>query len=75
MFEHFHLLFIFTFQINAFIYIAPLTLRFYKEPALLVYSFAAIMTVFKSYPSAGDVGFYLALLPMWKHLGPCEWVL
>lgn len=72
MFEHFHLLFICTFQINAFIYFIPLTLRFEKEPALLIYTFCAIVTIFKSYPSAADLGLYMALIPMWKHLAPCN---
>jgi phosphatidylinositol glycan class U len=70
MFDHFHLLFICTFQINAFIYVIPLTIRFFNEPSMLIYSFCSLMTIFKSYPSIGDVGFYLALLPMWKHLFP-----
>ncbi|XP_021961854.1 phosphatidylinositol glycan anchor biosynthesis class U protein [Folsomia candida] len=70
MFGHFHLLFICTFQINAFIYMIPLTIRFFNEPSILIYSFCALMSIFKSYPCIGDVGFYLALLPMWKHLFP-----
>jgi len=70
MFEHFHLLFICTFQINAFIYVIPLTIRFFDEPSLLIYTFHVLLAIFKSYPSIGDVGFYLALLPMWKHLFP-----
>jgi phosphatidylinositol glycan class U len=70
MFEHFYLLFICTFQINAFIYVLPLTTRFYDEPPLLIYSLCSLMTVFKSYPCVGDVGFYLSFLPMWKHIFP-----
>lgn len=74
MFGHFHLLFICTFQINAFIYMIPLTIRFFNEPSILIYSFCALMSIFKSYPCIGDVGFYLALLPMWKHLFPCKFI-
>lgn len=69
MFENFRLLFIYAFQINAaLLYLVPLTLRLHGEPMLLATSLTALMAVFKSYPSLGDVGFYLALLPMWKHL-------
>lgn len=69
MFENFRLLFIYAFQINAaLLYLVPLTLRLHGEPMLLAASLTALMAVFKSYPSLGDVGFYLALLPMWKHL-------
>lgn len=69
MFENFRLLFICVFQINAtLLYLVPLTFRLHDEPMLLAASLTALMAVFKSYPSLGDVGFYLALLPMWKHL-------
>ncbi|XP_049832992.1 phosphatidylinositol glycan anchor biosynthesis class U protein isoform X1 [Schistocerca gregaria] len=69
MFEHFRPLFIAAFQINATVlYMLPLTLRLREEPMLLATSFCALISVFKSYPCLGDVGFYLALLPMWKHL-------
>lgn len=69
MFEHFRLLFIFSFQLNAtLLYLAPLSLRFHKNPMLLATSLTALIAVFKSYPCLGDVGFYLSLLPMWKHL-------
>ncbi|XP_011561007.2 phosphatidylinositol glycan anchor biosynthesis class U protein [Plutella xylostella] len=69
MFEHFRLLFICAFQINALaLYIIPLTLRFKKEPVLLATVLIALSTIFRSYPCVGDVGFYLALLPLWKHL-------
>lgn len=69
MFEHFRGLFICAFQINAVaLYVAPLTLRFHEEPMLLAVSLTALTAVFKSYPCLGDVGFYLGLLPMWRHL-------
>lgn len=69
MFEHFRPLFICAFQINAtFLYLVPLSLRLREEPLLLATSLMALTAIFKSYPSLGDVGFYLSLLPMWKHL-------
>lgn len=72
MFEHFRLLFVCAFQINALaLYIVPLTLRFKKEPVLLATVLIALSAIFKSYPCVGDVGFYLALLPLWKHLFMC----
>jgi len=69
MFEHFRSLFIFSFQLNAIIlYLPPLSLRFHSNPMLLAMSLMAIMSIFKSYPSLGDVGFYTSFLPLWKHL-------
>ncbi|XP_043499069.1 phosphatidylinositol glycan anchor biosynthesis class U protein [Polistes fuscatus] len=69
MFEHFRSLFIASFQINvSLLYIVPLALRLRHEPVLLAFSYLAIMTIFKSYPCVGDVGFYVSLLPFWMHL-------
>ncbi|KYN40404.1 Phosphatidylinositol glycan anchor biosynthesis class U protein [Trachymyrmex septentrionalis] len=69
MFEHFRWLFIASFQINvSLLYIVPLALRLRRDPMLLAFSYLAIAAIFKSYPCIGDVGFYISLLPMWKHL-------
>lgn len=69
MFEHFRWLFIASFQINiSLLYIIPLALRLRRDPMLLAFSYLAIAAIFKSYPCIGDVGFYISLLPLWKHL-------
>ncbi|XP_060832375.1 phosphatidylinositol glycan anchor biosynthesis class U protein [Bombus pascuorum] len=69
VFEHFRWLFIASFQINAsLLYIIPLALRLRHDPMLLAFSYLAITAIFKSYPCIGDVGFYISLLPLWKHL-------
>ncbi|XP_065204794.1 phosphatidylinositol glycan anchor biosynthesis class U protein [Planococcus citri] len=69
MFEHFRPLFLCSFQINATIlYLSALSIRLRNEPVLLAATLTALIAIFKSYPSIGDVGFYIALLPMWKHL-------
>ncbi|XP_042856393.1 phosphatidylinositol glycan anchor biosynthesis class U protein-like [Penaeus japonicus] len=70
MFEHFRLFFLATFQINAFVYVLPLAIRLRKDPVLLATALLAFTAVFRSYPALGDVGIYLSLLPMWKHLYP-----
>ena len=31
-----------------------------------------LMAIFKSYPTYADTALYLSLLPMWKHVLPCE---
>lgn len=69
VFEHFRWLFIASFQINvSLLYIVPLALRLRHDPMLLAFSYLAITAIFKSYPCIGDVGFYISLLPLWKHL-------
>ena len=71
MFEHFRLLYLWAFQMNALVlYLIPLSLRTRHDPILLAASLTSITAMFKSYPSLGDVGFYLALLPMWAHIFP-----
>ncbi|KAH8305417.1 hypothetical protein KR018_002822 [Drosophila ironensis] len=67
MFEHFRTMFLITFQLNATVlYVLPLSIKLRKEPMLLATILVALMAVFRAYPSLGDVGFYLALLPLWK---------
>ncbi|KAK9309808.1 hypothetical protein QLX08_000627 [Tetragonisca angustula] len=69
VFEHFRWLFIASFQINvSLLYIVPLALRLRHDPMLLAFSYLAVTAIFKSYPCIGDVGFYMSLLPLWKHL-------
>lgn len=69
MFEHFRPLFLWSFQINATVlYLIPLSIRFKEDPMLLSFSLITLIAIFKSYPSVGDIGFYLSLIPMWKHL-------
>nr|ACO12268.1 Phosphatidylinositol glycan anchor biosynthesis class U protein [Lepeophtheirus salmonis] len=70
MFEHFRLFFICTFQVNVFIYLIPLSIKLRKEPYLLSLTLLSLISIFKSYPSYGDVGFYLSLLSASLHLVP-----
>lgn len=72
MFEHFRALFVCAFQLNASVlYVIPLSIRLRRDPLLLATSLLALTAVFKSYPSIGDVGFYLSLLPIHRHLFYC----
>jgi len=70
MFEHFRLFFVWTFQLNCFVYVLPLTVRLREKPFLLAWSLIALTSIFKSYPCYGDVGLYLAVLPVLRHLFP-----
>lgn len=70
VFEHFRVFFLWIFQLNAFVYIVPLGIRLRREPLLLLFLVIALTTVFKSYPSVGDVALYTSLLPIWKHVFP-----
>eukprot|EP00731_Ephydatia_muelleri_P026541 Em0018g641a len=66
-FEHFRVFFLCVFQINAFIYVLPLSVRFSDQPLFLTYILLSLMALFKSYPCVGDLTLPLALLPLWSH--------
>ncbi|XP_057660776.1 phosphatidylinositol glycan anchor biosynthesis class U protein [Diorhabda carinulata] len=69
MFEHFRELFIYAFQINTTIlYLVPISIKFRNQPFLLIIAINFIITIFKSYPSVGDVGFVLSIMPAFPHI-------
>lgn len=41
----------------------------------LIFMQLAVISIFKSYPTVGDVALYMAFLPLWSHLHRCECVL
>ncbi|OWF55148.1 Phosphatidylinositol glycan anchor biosynthesis class U protein [Mizuhopecten yessoensis] len=68
MFEHFRTFFICVFQINVVIYTFPLSIKLREHPVFLLYLLIFLIGIFKSYPSFADVGLFLCLLPLWKHV-------
>ncbi|KAL2090632.1 hypothetical protein ACEWY4_012895 [Coilia grayii] len=68
MFEHFRLFFICVFQINVFFYSIPLSIKLKDHPVFLMFMQIAIISIFKSYPTVGDIALYMAFLPVWNHL-------
>lgn len=74
MFDHFRVFFLYTFQMNALVlYLIPLSLKFRKEPLFLATLLISLSAIFRSYPCVGDVAFYMALLPIWKHVSKCNY--
>uniref|UniRef100_A0A8B9I9G1 Phosphatidylinositol glycan anchor biosynthesis class U n=1 Tax=Anser brachyrhynchus TaxID=132585 RepID=A0A8B9I9G1_9AVES len=68
MFEHFSLFFVCVFQINVFFYTIPLAVKLKEHPVFFMFVQLAIISIFKSYPTVGDVALYMAFLPVWSHL-------
>uniref|UniRef100_A0A3B4U321 Phosphatidylinositol glycan anchor biosynthesis, class U n=1 Tax=Seriola dumerili TaxID=41447 RepID=A0A3B4U321_SERDU len=68
MFEHFRLFFLCVFQINVFFYTIPLSIKLKEHPVFLIFMQLAVISIFKSYPTVGDIALYLAFLPVWSHL-------
>lgn len=70
MFDHFRNFFLWVFQLNAFIYCIPLTIKLRKNPTLLACMMSSVMAVMKSYPALGDSTLSFALLALWAHVFP-----
>ena len=70
MFDHFLLFFTIVFQFNVFIYAVPLTIRLRDDPVVNIFLQIGFLAVLKSYPSVGDTGFYISMLPMFAYLFP-----
>ncbi|KAL0595159.1 Phosphatidylinositol glycan anchor biosynthesis class U protein, partial [Plecturocebus cupreus] len=68
MFEHFSLFFVCVFQINVFFYTIPLAIKLKEHPIFFMFIQIAIIAIFKSYPTVGDVALYMAFFPVWNHL-------
>ena len=47
VFDHFRTFFVFVFQMHAFIYVAPMTIRLREHPLFLAYSLLALSAVFR----------------------------
>lgn len=43
-----------------------------EHPVFLIFMQLAVISIFKSYPTVGDIALYLAFLPVWSHLHRCE---
>ncbi|KAL9974384.1 hypothetical protein ACROYT_G011408 [Oculina patagonica] len=70
MFEHFRIFFLWVFQLNAFFYCIPLTIKLRNNPTFLACMLCSVMAIMKSYPALGDTALPLALLALWMHIFP-----
>ncbi|XP_061903595.1 phosphatidylinositol glycan anchor biosynthesis class U protein isoform X1 [Entelurus aequoreus] len=68
MFEHFRLFYLCVFQINVFFYTIPLSIKLKEHPVFLIFMQLAVISIFKSYPTVGDIALYMSFLPVWSHL-------
>ena len=62
LFPRFRSFFQFVFHLHQYIYIIPLTIRFYQYPIFLLYSTVAVNTIFEPYPTLQDTVLMLVLL-------------
>lgn len=72
MFDHFREFFLWTFQINAFLYIIPLAVTLRNNPHFIFFLQLVLLSILKPYPSVSDLAIYLPLLIQWSHLNACK---
>jgi phosphatidylinositol glycan class U len=70
MFDHFVSFFTYVFQLNALMYSIPLTIRLKDSPIVNIFLQISFLSVLKSYPSLGETGLYISLLPIFSYLFP-----
>ncbi|KAI9344787.1 GPI transamidase subunit PIG-U [Zopfochytrium polystomum] len=68
MFDQFRTFFLLVFQILAFIFSVPLTIRFGSHPLFITLSMVLIIAIFKSYPSVSDTALYIPFIVMHQEL-------
>lgn len=73
MFDSFREFFLGVFWLHLASYVGGLTVRLRRQPLFIITSLLGVFAVFKPYPSISDASLYFALLPLYRHLFPCEY--
>ena len=72
MFDSFREFFLGVFWLHVASYMPGLTIRLRKQPLFVATTLTGIFAVFTPYPSIADAALYLSLVPLFRHLFPCE---
>lgn len=75
IFDSFREFFLGVFWLHLAAYVGGLTVRLRRQPLFIITTLLGIFAIFKPYPSISDVSLYFALLPLYRHLFPCKYVL
>lgn len=73
MFDSFREFFLGVFWLHLGGYVGALCIRIRTQPLFVVTSLLGIFAIFKPYPSISDTSLYFALLPLYRHIMPCEY--
>lgn len=73
MFDSFREFFLGVFWLHLTSYVGGLTARLRRQPLFIITSLLGVFAVFKPYPSISDASLFFALLPLYRHLFPCEY--
>ena len=72
MFDSFREFFLGVFWLHLGGYVGGLCLRLRKQPLFVVVTMMGIFAIFKPYPTIGDTGLWLSMLPLYRHVFGCE---
>lgn len=73
MFDSFREFFLGVFWLHLASYVGGLTARLRRQPLFVIASLLGVFAIFKPYPSISDASLFFALLPLYRHLFPCEY--
>ena len=72
MFDSFREFFLGVFWLHLASYVGGLTVRLRRQPLFVLTAILGVFAIFKPYPSISDASLFLAFLPLYRHLFPCE---
>ena len=75
MFDSFREFFLGVFWLHLGGYVGGLCIRLRKQPLFVVVTMMGIFAIFKPYPTIGDTGLWLSMLPLYRHVFGCEFCL
>ncbi|KAF8739983.1 GPI transamidase subunit PIG-U, partial [Rhizoctonia solani] len=64
MFDHYRPFFLFTFSAHPLIYLAPICMKFRRDPFYAAYLLLGISATLKSYPTLADPGLFISLISL-----------
>eukprot|EP01096_Ripella_sp_DP13-Kostka_P014579 TRINITY_DN6634_c0_g1_i1.p1 TRINITY_DN6634_c0_g1~~TRINITY_DN6634_c0_g1_i1.p1 ORF type:complete len:448 (+),score=138.55 TRINITY_DN6634_c0_g1_i1:133-1476(+) len=75
IFQAFRTIFCFTFQLNCFAYVLPLSIKLWKRPVFLFWAVMATITALKPYPTGVDLSLEFGMFPIfWVVLVEFGWM-
>lgn len=72
MFDSFREFFLGVFWLHLGSYVGGLCVRLRKQPLFVIVTLLGIFAIFKPYPSLADTSLWFAVLPLYRHVFPCE---
>jgi phosphatidylinositol glycan class U len=72
MFDSFREFFLGVFWLHMASYVGGLCIRLRRQPLFATVAMTGIIAIFQPYPSIADSALFLGLIPLYRHIFPCE---